>query len=111
MRTLASIMRTLASFVLALLIGLAAASPAFARVVVMQTSAALENHTEPAIERALREALDVALDGAVAMGLSWMRVDRARVLDDAVVVWVVASDEEMDDSDDAGGIELERETI
>ncbi len=106
MRTLASIMRTLASFVLALLIGLAAVSPAFARVVVMQTSAALENHTEPAIERA-----DVALDGAVAMGLSWMRVDRARVLDDAVVVWVVASDEEMDDPDDAGGVELERETI
>jgi len=95
----------LASFMLTLLIALATVSPASARVVLLQASAALENHSEPAIEHALREALDVVVSGALAMGLSSMRVDRARVLDDMVIISVVATDAEVDEPD---SVELER---
>ena len=101
-------MRILGSFMLALLLALATALPASARVVLLQTSATLEDHSEWAIERALRDALEVAMSGALAMGLSSMRVDRARVLDDAVVIWVVATDEEVDEPDDAAGLQLEQ---
>lgn len=90
-------MRILASFMLTLLIALATVSPASARVVLLQASAALEDHTEPAIEHAFREALDIVVSGALAMGLSSMRVDRAHVLDDTVILSVVATDEEGDE--------------
>ena len=89
----------LASLMLTLLMALATVSPASARVVVLQASAALEDHTEPAIELAFREALDIVVSGALAMGLSSLRVDRARVLEDVVILSVVATDEEVDEAE------------
>ncbi len=93
-------MRVAVSLMLSWLIALAAVSPASARVVVLQATANLEAHTEPALDKAIREALDIVLAGAAEMGLSSIRLDRARVLDDTVTVWVVGTDEDGDDSDE-----------
>ncbi|PYM92058.1 MAG: hypothetical protein DME04_17120 [Candidatus Rokuibacteriota bacterium] len=77
---------------------LTVASPAWARVVRMETTVALEDRSEPSVKQALREAFEISVRGALAMGLSRMRVDGARVLPDAVILAMVATDED----DDAG---------
>ena len=90
-------MRTLAGLVTVLVL-LACGSPAAARVVRMETRVALEDRSEPSVKQALREAFEISVRGALAMGLSRMRVDGARVLPDAVILAMVATDED----DDAG---------
>src|SRR5206468_10903584 len=56
------------------------------------------NRSEPSVKHALREAFEISVRGALAMGLKHMRVDGARVLPDAVILAMVATDED----DDAG---------
>ena len=77
-----------------------AVSPVSARVVRMETKVALEDQSEPSIRQALREAFQTAVRGAIAMGFSRVWVDGARVLPDALVLAMVATDED-DDADDA----------
>jgi len=77
---------------------MAVGSPAWARVVRMETTVALEDRSEPAVKQALREAFDISVRGALAMGLSRMRVDGARVLPNAVILAMVATDDEEDDA-------------
>ncbi len=80
-----------------------ATSPVSARVVRMETKVALEDQSEPSIRQAwqaLREAFQTAVRGAIAMGFSRVWVDGARVLPDAVVLAMVATDED-DDADEA----------
>lgn len=77
-----------------------AASPISARVVRMETKVALEDQSETSIRQALREAFQTAVRGAIAMGFSRVWVDGARVLPDAVVLAMVATDED-DDADEA----------
>jgi len=76
------------------LVLLVLASPVSARVVRFETTVALENQSELAIKQALREAFETSVRGALAMGLSRVRVDGARVLPDAVVLAMVATDED-----------------
>ena len=52
-----------------------------------------------AIKQAIREAFEISVRGALAMGLRHVSVDGARVLSDAVVLALVATDE-VDDADD-----------
>ncbi len=61
----------------------------------MKTSVTLADRSRPSVEQALRQALDGSVQGALAMGLAWMCVDRALVLPDAVVLRAVGSDEEL----------------
>ena len=93
-------MRTLVWLTAASLTLCVAVSPVSARVVRMETKVALEDHSEPSIRQALREAFQTAVRGAIAMGFSRVLVDGARVLPDAVVLAMVATDED-DDADDA----------
>jgi len=93
-------MRTLVWLTAASLTLCVAVSPVSARVVRMETKVALEDHSEPSIRQALREAFQTAVRGAIAMGFSRVWVDGARVLPDAVVLAMVATDED-DDADDA----------
>ena len=90
-------MRTLAGLVAALLIAAAVASPAWARVVRMQTVVNLTDRSDPAVKRAVKEAFDISLRGAVAMGFARIRVDEIQVLQDVVVLAMVATDEDNDD--------------
>ena len=46
----------------------------------------------------MREAFEISVRGALAMGLEHMRVDGTRVLPDAVILAMIATDEE----DEAG---------
>jgi uncharacterized membrane protein YczE len=74
-----------------------AVSPAWARVVRMQTVVSLTDRSDPAVKQALREAFDTSLRGAVAMGFSRIRVDAIQVLQGTVVLATVATDGDDDD--------------
>jgi hypothetical protein len=54
----------------------------------------LSDHSPETLERAIKEALDTTVQGATAMGFSWIRLDGARVLEDTVIVRIVASDDD-----------------
>ena len=89
--------RRLAS--VALLLTFAAAAPAWARVVKIEATEPLPDHSDQAVEGALKGALDRCVRGATAMGLSWIWLDRALVLTDKVIVSMVATDDDVDDDD------------
>jgi len=95
-------MRIVVWLVTVMLMLLAVGSPAWARVVRMETTVALGDRSEPSVKQALREAFEISVRGALAMGLKRMRVDGARVLPDAVILAMVASDD-----DDEVGEEVE----
>ena len=73
-----------------------AAAPVSARVVRMETKVMLEDHSELGIKLAVREAFQLSVRGAIAMGLPHVSVDGVRVFPDAVVLALVASDENDD---------------
>lgn len=89
--------RTLAGLVAAMLMAMIVATPAWARVVRMQTAVNLTDHSDPGVKQALKEAFDTSLRGAVAMGFARIRVDGIQVLQDVVVLATVATDEDDDD--------------
>ncbi len=84
---------------IAVLVTLSSTAPAAARVVRMQTLVSLPDRSERSIDTALRRALDTSIRGLAAMGLSTIQVAGTRILDDAVVVSVIATDDELDDID------------
>lgn len=87
-------MRMLTWFAVVPLVAFAIASPVSARVVRMETTVALADVSDQAVERALRRALDTSVRGVLAMGLAWICVDEARVLSDAVILRTLGTDEE-----------------
>ena len=93
-------MRIVVWLVTVTLIVLAVGSPAWARAVRMETTVALEDRSEPAVKQALREAFDISVRGAIAMGFKRMRVDGARVLPDSVILAMIATDEDDDATTD-----------
>jgi hypothetical protein len=88
---------TLAGLVPVMLMAMIVAMPAWARVVRMQTVVNLTDRSDPAVQRAVKEAFDTSLRGAVAMGFARIRVDGVQVLQDVVVLATVATDEDDDD--------------
>lgn len=82
------------------LLVMALAAPGWARTVKIETAVPLSDHSPEMLERAIKEALDTAVQGATAMGFSWIRLDGARVLEDAVVVRMVATDDDSEDAPD-----------
>jgi len=91
------IVRILAGLVALGMATIVAVSPAWARVVRIQTVVSLTDRSDPAVKQALREAFDTSLRGAVAMGFSRIRVDAIQVLQDTVVLATVATDGDDDD--------------
>jgi hypothetical protein len=89
--------RTLAGLVAGMLMAMIVAPPAWARIVRMQTVVNLSDRSDPAVKRAVKEAFDTSLRGAVAMGFVRIRVDGIQVLQDVVVLATVATDEDDDD--------------
>ena len=74
----------------------APASPSAATVATIATTAPLEDHRDQSVNAAFRAALKAAVAGATAMGLPWVRISRAFVLDDAVAVQILATDENLE---------------
>jgi len=92
-------MKTMRGFaVVAILATLIAPAMASARVVTIETTAALSDLSDRSIEGALENAVDTCVRGAAAMGLTSIWLDRALVLTDKVVIKMTASDEEADQS-------------
>lgn len=85
-------MRRLCWFALMLLLVPAVASPALARMAVIETTAPLQDHAEQSIQAAFKEAVESAVRGAVAMGLTWVEISRALVLQDLVIAQILATD-------------------
>jgi hypothetical protein len=71
--------------------------PASARVVRIETAVSLTDRSDPAVKQALMEAFQTSMRGAVAMGLSTIRVDGIQLLHDSVVLATIATDEDDDD--------------
>lgn len=86
------IMRTLGLLALALLLVLSVASPGLARMAMIETTVALQNHSEESVKTAMTAAVEAAARGAIAMGLPWIHLRRAFVLDDGVLIQIFASD-------------------
>ena len=77
---------------LAVLLIVAPASPSAATVATIATTAPLEDHRDQSVNAAFRAALKAAVAGATAMGLPWVRISHALVLEDAVAVQILATD-------------------
>ena len=85
-------MRRFCLFALGLLLIVLIASPSAATVATITTTAPLEDHQEQSVDAAFRAALKAAVEGATAMGLPWVRISHALVLEDAVAVQILATD-------------------
>jgi hypothetical protein len=77
------------------------ASAAQAETVTIEASAALADRSEAALDGALDRAIETTIRSAAAMGFTMVRFDRAIVLEDRVVVRIVASDSAGDDVEEA----------
>jgi hypothetical protein len=95
------------SLVAASLLAAVLVTPAWARTVRIETTVPLVDHSEAALNLAMQQAVETTVQGATAMGLSWIWVDGARVLSDSLVVRMVATDDESDDEDGALDVDLE----
>ncbi len=84
------------AFPVVLLIG----SPALARVAVIETTAPLQDHNEQTVKSALKDAVQTAVKGAVAMGMSWFQIGKAFELEDMVTVQILATDKQPEGSQD-----------
>ncbi len=96
-------MRSLGYFAAALTFCLLVASPALAKVAMIETAAPIHDKSQEAVKAALKEAVSTAAKGALAMGLPWVQVRDAQVLQDAVAVQVLATDEAPAQDDQANG--------
>jgi hypothetical protein len=86
-------MRRVSGIALALLLLTVSAASSAATVATIATRSPLADHEEASVTAALREAVQTAVVGAAAMGLRWFQIRHALVLDDAVTVEIVATDE------------------
>jgi len=86
-------MRFLGRYLTAVGLLLLISSPAWARVMNLETAAPVADHSNESVSRALQGALDGCVRQAAAMGLPWIRLEDAVLERDRVVVQVVATDE------------------
>jgi hypothetical protein len=94
MRSLSRVALTLTLLVVLLMV-----SPAWARVAAIETTAPLQDHAEQSINAALQDALETAMKGALAMGLPWVKISRALVLENVVTVQLLATDTDPEGED------------
>lgn len=87
-------------FAIALLLVLSLASLGWARTATIETRAPLHDHSEQSIKTALKHAVTVAMEHAVAMGLPWVQIHEARVLEKSVAVVIFATDTTPEDAED-----------
>ncbi len=74
--------------------------PGAGRAAAIKSVAPLQDHSEQSVTTAIKEAVGVAAQKARTMGLSWVQVREAYVLEDKVVVLVLATDTEPGEEED-----------
>ncbi len=103
-------MRSLSYLAAAFMLSLLVASPALAKVAMIETAAPIQDKSQESVKAALKEAVSTAAKGALAMGLPWVQVRDAQVLEDAVAVQVLATDEAPAQDDQANGDQTNMDT-
>jgi len=78
---------------LQLLLGLALVPPVWARTVSIQAAVPLPDSSDAEFRRALHSAVETCVRGAVAMGMSWIRLQHAAIVERQLVVVMIGSDE------------------
>jgi hypothetical protein len=103
-------MHRLISLSLASLLVIATATPSAARMASIQTTAPLQDHEEQSVKSAVKEAVKSAVTGAMAMGLPWVQIRRAVVLEDAVAVQILATDTDPEAATEQQAPDLDKES-
>jgi hypothetical protein len=107
--------RISARLALSLLLVLLLAAPSFAgaamvqRMAIIQTAATISDRSDQSIRTGLEEAFEAAMRSAATMGLFTVRLQQAALLEDAVVVQVLATDSDADDDEMPGSGEESRQ--
>jgi hypothetical protein len=65
------------SLVAAWLLAVTLVTPAWARTVWIEITVPLADHSEETLNRAMKQAVEKSVQGATAIGLSWIRIDGA----------------------------------
>ena len=81
------------------LVMLALPGPAWARMVAIEASAPLTDHSEASMERALRGAVELCVQHASSLGLLRVKFERAVLLRDRLIVMMLATDEDTEDAE------------
>ncbi|HZS34425.1 MAG TPA: hypothetical protein VFC42_13710 [Methylomirabilota bacterium] len=85
-------MRMLGRVAVTALLTIGLAIPALARVAAIRTAAPITEHSDQGVRAAFAEAVESAVRGAIAMGMSHVALNDARVLEDVVLVEILATD-------------------
>ena len=91
-------MRKFVPLALALLLMSAIAPPAWARIVAIEAAVPLAD-SEEALRSAVKKAIENAVRGAAALGLGSLRVNDAKVSSNALMLRLIATDDNPDDTD------------
>ena len=79
------------------------------RMAIIQTAATISDRSDQSIRTGLEEAFEAAMRSAATMGLFTVRLQQAALLEDAVVVQVLATDSDADDDETPGSGEESRQ--
>jgi diacylglycerol kinase len=101
-------MRHLVPLALVLLLMSAIVTPAWARTVVIESTVPLADDSEETLRSAIKKAIENAVRGAAALGLRAMQVNGAQVFSNALMLRLIATDDDPGDDDPDDG---EAETI
>lgn len=92
-------MKHVVSFVLTALLAMALISPAWGRTVLIETTVPLADDSEETLKQAMEQAIQRAVQGATALGLNWVRLDGARVFSNALMLRMIATDNDPREDD------------
>jgi hypothetical protein len=77
-----------------MLLGLTLVPPVWAaRTVSIQAAVPLPDSSDAEFQRALHNAVETCVRGAVAMGMSWIRLQHAAIVEKQLIVEVIGSDD------------------
>ena len=82
-------------------------APAWGHMVRIETTVPLADHSDETLWRATQRAIENAVQRAKTLGLRSYWIDDAWVLQDAVVLWMIATDDDPEDDprDDGDGLD------
>ena len=100
------VMNSRVLFTVTLLLAMAWVAPAWGRMVRIETTAPLADQSDETLWRATQRAIESAVQRAKTLRLRSYWIDDAWVLEDAVVLWMIATDDDPEDDpkDDDDGL-------
>jgi len=104
-------MRAFSRFAVALLVVLMSTSPVVAEMAMIETTATLNEHSNEGVKTAVVTAVEKAVRGAQAMGLSRVAVNGVRVLPRMVIVQILATDSATESAPDEHDQDLEKGSL